>query len=214
LNPFGAFLFLQGLETLSLRGQRHSENALGLATYAIMFPVFYYGVSAYSDILAGSKSTQNRTRALPYTLLPRSLALSFSLAHSEVKTACHHDVMTLQRRRDVASPCPEPRHGTIFVPNPPTPSPFRPLSACCAVAAARRSSSLLPFAHPPPSCKPPSPSRHSPCPRVAIVSIQERLRNLQDCVRCAVVPACSPAQPSSSLYLPVFLHNHTRAIPY
>lgn len=31
LNPFGAFLLLQGLETLSLRAQRHSENALALA---------------------------------------------------------------------------------------------------------------------------------------------------------------------------------------
>lgn len=33
LNPFGAFLLLQGLETLSLRAQRHSENALALARY-------------------------------------------------------------------------------------------------------------------------------------------------------------------------------------
>ena len=31
MNPFGAFLLLQGLETLSLRAQRHSENALALA---------------------------------------------------------------------------------------------------------------------------------------------------------------------------------------
>ena len=31
LNPFGAFLLLQGLETLSLRAQRHSDNALILA---------------------------------------------------------------------------------------------------------------------------------------------------------------------------------------
>lgn len=31
LNPFAAFLFLQGLETLSLRVQRHSDNALILA---------------------------------------------------------------------------------------------------------------------------------------------------------------------------------------
>ena len=31
LNPFGAFLLLQGLETLSLRAQRHSDNALELA---------------------------------------------------------------------------------------------------------------------------------------------------------------------------------------
>lgn len=31
LNPFAAFLLLQGLETLSLRVQRHSDNALALA---------------------------------------------------------------------------------------------------------------------------------------------------------------------------------------
>jgi len=33
LNPFGAFLLLQGLETLSLRAERHSENALAVARY-------------------------------------------------------------------------------------------------------------------------------------------------------------------------------------
>ncbi|KAI0259175.1 O-acetylhomoserine ami [Gloeopeniophorella convolvens] len=33
LNPFGAFLLLQGLETLSLRAQRHSDNALALAKF-------------------------------------------------------------------------------------------------------------------------------------------------------------------------------------
>jgi O-acetylhomoserine/O-acetylserine sulfhydrylase len=33
LNPFAAFLLLQGLETLSLRAQRHSDNALALARY-------------------------------------------------------------------------------------------------------------------------------------------------------------------------------------
>ena len=33
LNAFGAFLLLQGLETLSLRAQRHSDNALALARY-------------------------------------------------------------------------------------------------------------------------------------------------------------------------------------
>jgi O-acetylhomoserine/O-acetylserine sulfhydrylase len=31
LNPFAAFLLIQGIETLSLRAQRHSENALALA---------------------------------------------------------------------------------------------------------------------------------------------------------------------------------------
>ncbi len=33
LSPFNAFLFLQGLETLPLRIQRHSENALALARW-------------------------------------------------------------------------------------------------------------------------------------------------------------------------------------
>ena len=31
LNPFAAFLLLQGLESLSLRAERHSANALALA---------------------------------------------------------------------------------------------------------------------------------------------------------------------------------------
>jgi hypothetical protein len=34
LNPFGSFLLLQGLETLSLRAERHSDNALALARYS------------------------------------------------------------------------------------------------------------------------------------------------------------------------------------
>ena len=33
LSPFNAFLFLQGLETLSLRMERHVTNALAVATY-------------------------------------------------------------------------------------------------------------------------------------------------------------------------------------
>jgi O-acetylhomoserine (thiol)-lyase len=33
LSPFNAFLFLQGLETLSLRVQRHVDNALELAQW-------------------------------------------------------------------------------------------------------------------------------------------------------------------------------------
>ncbi|MGQ9523784.1 MAG: homocysteine synthase [Armatimonadota bacterium] len=33
MSPFNAFLFLQGLETLSLRMQRHSENALAVARW-------------------------------------------------------------------------------------------------------------------------------------------------------------------------------------
>ncbi|KAF8420001.1 Cys/Met metabolism PLP-dependent enzyme-domain-containing protein [Boletus edulis BED1] len=38
LNPFAAFLLIQGLETLSLRGQRHCDNALALATWLEKHP--------------------------------------------------------------------------------------------------------------------------------------------------------------------------------
>ncbi|KAG7085649.1 hypothetical protein E1B28_003195 [Marasmius oreades] len=38
LNPFGAFLLLQGLETLSLRGERHSNNALQFAQWLEKHP--------------------------------------------------------------------------------------------------------------------------------------------------------------------------------
>ena len=40
LNPFGAFLLLQGLETLSLRGERHSQNAMALAKYGLFYVYF------------------------------------------------------------------------------------------------------------------------------------------------------------------------------
>ena len=33
LSPFHAFMFLQGLETLSLRVERHTENALRIVEY-------------------------------------------------------------------------------------------------------------------------------------------------------------------------------------
>lgn len=33
LNPFAAFQLIQGLETLSLRAERHAENALKLARW-------------------------------------------------------------------------------------------------------------------------------------------------------------------------------------
>lgn len=39
LNPFAAFLLLQGLETLSLRAQRHCDNALKLAEWLEKHPM-------------------------------------------------------------------------------------------------------------------------------------------------------------------------------
>ncbi|KAJ8495580.1 hypothetical protein ONZ45_g12794 [Pleurotus djamor] len=51
MNPFAAFLLLQGLETLSLRGQRHCDNALALAQYLEAHPsiawVSYPGLKSH-----------------------------------------------------------------------------------------------------------------------------------------------------------------------
>lgn len=51
LNPFGAFLLIQGLETLSLRVERQSENALKLAQYFEKSPyvdwVSYVGLPSH-----------------------------------------------------------------------------------------------------------------------------------------------------------------------
>ncbi|KAF8063396.1 Cys/Met metabolism PLP-dependent enzyme-domain-containing protein [Lyophyllum atratum] len=53
LNPFGAFLLLQGLETLSLRAQRHSENALAFAQWLQKHPqiawVSYLGLASHES---------------------------------------------------------------------------------------------------------------------------------------------------------------------
>ena len=58
LSPFNAFLFLQGLETLSLRMERHVTNALAVATYLesheLVSNVTYPGLasSPYGDLVA------------------------------------------------------------------------------------------------------------------------------------------------------------------
>jgi O-acetylhomoserine/O-acetylserine sulfhydrylase len=53
LNPFGAFLLLQGLETLSLRAQRHCDNALALAKWLENHPrvswVSYLGLQSHQS---------------------------------------------------------------------------------------------------------------------------------------------------------------------
>ncbi len=51
LSPFNSFLFLQGLETLSLRVERHCQNALTLANWLKSHPlvewVWYPGIEDY-----------------------------------------------------------------------------------------------------------------------------------------------------------------------
>jgi O-acetylhomoserine (thiol)-lyase len=70
LSPFNAFLFLQGLETLSLRMERHVDNALAIAAFLesheLASNVTYPG-------LPGSKY-----RALVEKYLPRGTGAVFS----------------------------------------------------------------------------------------------------------------------------------------
>lgn len=63
LSPFNSFLFIQGLETLSLRVERHVQNAMALAEWLEKHPkvefVWYPGLksSPYHDL--GSKYLRN-----------------------------------------------------------------------------------------------------------------------------------------------------------
>ncbi|KAI0728294.1 O-acetylhomoserine ami [Fomitopsis betulina] len=53
MNPFAAFLLLQGLETLSLRAERHSQNALAFARWLEQHPkvswVSYLGLESHTS---------------------------------------------------------------------------------------------------------------------------------------------------------------------
>ncbi|HEX5418675.1 MAG TPA: O-acetylhomoserine aminocarboxypropyltransferase/cysteine synthase family protein [Gammaproteobacteria bacterium] len=70
LSPFNAFLFLQGLETLSLRMDRHVENALGVAGYLEQHPLVSH--LTYAGLEA------SRYRPLVEKYLPRGTGAVFS----------------------------------------------------------------------------------------------------------------------------------------
>ncbi len=59
LSPFNAFLLLQGLETLHLRMERHSANALAIANFLQSHPkvgwVNYTGLESHSSYSLGKK---------------------------------------------------------------------------------------------------------------------------------------------------------------
>lgn len=63
LNPFGSFLLLQGLETLSLRVQRHVDNALALAQWLEAHPrvawVSYPGLASHPSHALAKKYLKN-----------------------------------------------------------------------------------------------------------------------------------------------------------
>ncbi len=68
MSPFNAFLFLQGLETLHLRMQRHSENALAVAQFLEDHPkvswVNYTGLESHRSYQLGRKYLPNGCGAI------------------------------------------------------------------------------------------------------------------------------------------------------
>ncbi|NLV58616.1 MAG: O-acetylhomoserine aminocarboxypropyltransferase/cysteine synthase [Clostridiales bacterium] len=73
LSPFSAFLFLQGLETLSLRVKRHCENALTIAKWLSGHPAVDY---VYYPML---KEDPYHERARKYLPIGAGAVLSFSV---------------------------------------------------------------------------------------------------------------------------------------
>ena len=63
MNPFGSFLLLQGLETLSLRVQRHCDNALAIAKWLDTHPqvnwVSYPGLEKHPSHALAKKYLRN-----------------------------------------------------------------------------------------------------------------------------------------------------------
>lgn len=68
MSPFNAFLLLQGLETLHLRMQRHSENALAVAQFLKSHPkvgwVNYTGLEDHPSYSLGKKYLPNGCGAI------------------------------------------------------------------------------------------------------------------------------------------------------
>jgi len=68
MSPFNAFLFLQGLETLHLRMERHSSNALAVAQFLSSHPkvswVNYTGLENHPSYKLGKKYLPNGCGAI------------------------------------------------------------------------------------------------------------------------------------------------------
>jgi len=80
ISPFNSFLLIQGLETLSLRVQRHVENALALATWLEKHP------AVKSVSYPGLESSPYHTLAKKYLQNGFGAVLSFEL-HGEKEQA-------------------------------------------------------------------------------------------------------------------------------
>jgi O-acetylhomoserine (thiol)-lyase len=68
LSPFNAFLFLQGVETLAIRQERHSENALKVAKYLQSHPavawVNYPGLESHPSHALAEKYLKGKYNAI------------------------------------------------------------------------------------------------------------------------------------------------------
>jgi hypothetical protein len=114
MSPFAAFLFLQGLETLSLRAERHSDNALALAKYLENHPkvawVSYLGLPSHSShalakkylrpgYFGGMLSFGIKGDAVAGSKLVDSLKLASNLANvGDAKTLVIHPASTTHQQ--------------------------------------------------------------------------------------------------------------------
>jgi O-acetylhomoserine (thiol)-lyase len=81
LSPFNSFLFLQGIETLHLRMQRHSENALAVAKHLQQHP----GVEWVN--YPGLESSRYAARAKKYMPTGAGSLVTFGIKAGETGTA-------------------------------------------------------------------------------------------------------------------------------
>ncbi|KAH9974908.1 O-acetylhomoserine ami [Lactifluus volemus] len=100
LNPFAAFLLLQGLETLSLRAQRHSDNALALALHLEKHEkiawVSYIGLEAFGGMLSFGVKGNDPTLC---NKVIDSLRLASNLANvGDAKTLVIHPATTTHQQ--------------------------------------------------------------------------------------------------------------------
>jgi O-acetylhomoserine (thiol)-lyase len=79
LSPFNAFLLLQGIETLHLRLERHSQNALAVARHLEQHP----GVAWVN--YPGLESSPHHQRALKYLPGGKGALLTFGIKAGSVK---------------------------------------------------------------------------------------------------------------------------------
>ena len=75
VSPFNSFLLLQGLETLSLRVERHTENAMALATWLNAHPaithVSYPGLASDPYNAAAKKVPDRAGHGMHADVLPQ-----------------------------------------------------------------------------------------------------------------------------------------------